>query len=246
MWKKEEVCSLLKDAVARREIVVLAAKCEIKYSGRAESYLGDGDRLIILKEDYSLLVHQPQGNAPVNYMKSGTIHSSFVEDGFLFLKCENLVQKEFLTIIMKKVYFFNSHKLNDSQKIVLQGNEADMANMIYKAPEIIEDGFKPVSQEEQTAYGFIDVLGTDKEDILTVVECKRYCADLAAVTQLRRYVERIMDAKGLKNVRGILAAPRITDNAKKMLEDWGYSFVSVIPPKYLAEYSKSQSKLDEY
>ncbi|MBI4141199.1 DUF91 domain-containing protein, partial [Candidatus Woesearchaeota archaeon] len=122
--------------------------------------------------------------------------------------------------------------------------EEDMSKMLYSNPELIELGFKPVSQEEQTKYGFIDVFGTDKDGVLTVVECKRYCADLSAVTQLRRYVEKIKESKGIDTVRGIIAAPKITDNAKNMLEDWGFKFISVNPPKYLEEFDKKQSKLD--
>ena len=75
---------------------------------------------------------------------------------------------------------------------------------------------------------------------------KRYCADLSSVTQLRRYVEKIMVSKGIIKVRGILAAPKITENAKKMLEDWGFSFVQVHPPKYLEEYNKNQKNLGEF
>ena len=121
-----------------------------------------------------------------------------------------------------------------------------MSNMLYANPELIEDGFKPVSREEQTKYGFIDVFGTDKNGVLTIVECKRYCADLSAVTQLRRYVEKMMVSKGITKVRGILAAPKITENAEKMLEDWGFSFKSIKPPKYLEEFDKRQAKLDKF
>jgi len=55
-----------------------------------------------------------------------------------------------------------------------------------------------------------------------------------------------MDAKGLKQVRGILAAPRITANAEKMLNDWGFSFVKVLPPKYLEKFNAAQSSLEEF
>jgi len=127
---------------------------------------------------------------------------------------------------------------------VISGTEEDMSRMLYENPELVEKGFKPVSQEEQTAYGFIDVFGYDANGTLVVVECKRYCADLSAVTQLRRYVEKVKESKGIDTVRGILAAPKITDNAKKMLEDWGFKFISVNPPKYLEEFGKKQSKLD--
>ncbi|MDP7181897.1 MAG: endonuclease NucS [Candidatus Woesearchaeota archaeon] len=246
MWEKKDIQGLVKDALARKETLVLGVSCEINYSGRAESQLARGDRIIIIKTDGALLVHQPLGNAPVNYMKPGTAHTVHVEKDQLVLKSENLQQKEFLDVFVHKVHFFNSHKLEDGQKIILQGNEADMADMLYKQPDLIEKGFKAVSQEEQTKYGYVDVLGVDKDEVLTVVECKRYCADLAAVTQLRRYVERLMASKGLKKVRGILAAPKITANAQKMLEDWGYAFVSVEPPKYLERYNKSQKGLGEF
>jgi hypothetical protein len=243
--KPEDYCTLLNDALVRNETIVFSCTCTIRYSGRAESYLPKGDRVIIIKSDNALLVHQPTGNAPINYMKPGSSHSLRIEDN-LVLKSQNLLLKERMEITIDKIHFFNSYKLEDGQVIRVSGTEDDMSDMIYNNPELIEEGFKPVSQEEQTKYGFIDVLGVDKEGVLTVVECKRYCAELSAVTQLRRYVEKIMVSKGIAKVRGILAAPKITENAKKMLEDWGFKFVSIKPPKYLEEYDKKQARLDKF
>ena len=244
MWNLKEYCSLLNDALKRNETIVFSCRCSIRYSGRAESFLAEGDRILIIKGDKTLLVHQPQGNNPVNYMKQNTSHSMNINDGALVLKSNNGLLKESMETVINKMYFFNSHKLEDGQNILVQGTEADMAEMIYKNPELIETGFTPVSQEEQTKYGFIDVLGTDKKGTLIVVECKRYQADLGAVTQLRRYVEKLMVSKGITAVRGIIAAPKITPNAKQMLEDWGYLFVSVKPPKYMEAFDKKQQRLD--
>ncbi|MBN1645346.1 endonuclease NucS [Candidatus Woesearchaeota archaeon] len=246
MWEIKEYKLLLKDALKRNETVIITCKCSVKYSGRAESFLDEGDRIVLIKSDNTLLVHQPTGNNPINYMKSNTQHDLVQEDNKIVLKARNQLQKESMDIVISKIYFFNSYKLEDGQNILVTGTEADMAKMIYDNPEKIEKGFKPVSQEEQTKYGFIDVLGVDKEGILTVVECKRYCADLNSVTQLRRYVEKLMISKGISKVRGILAAPKITPNALRMLEDWGYNFVSVIPPKYMEELNKKQSRLDYF
>jgi RecB family endonuclease NucS len=246
MWEPEEYCTLMNDAVGRKETVVFGCKCEVRYSGRAESYLGVGDRIIIIKTDQTLLIHQPSGSAPINYMKADSSHRFFLENGHLVLKSANLPSKEFLDMKIDRVHFLNCHKLEDGESIIIQGTEEDMARMLYENPNMIEEGFKPVSQEEQTKYGFIDVLGVDKEGVLTAVECKRYRADLASVTQLRRYVEKLMVSKGITQVRGILAAPKITANAEQMLKDWGYSFVSVRPPKYLEEFDKKQSRLDGF
>jgi len=244
--KPEDYSKLLNDALARNETIVFSCTCAIRYSGRAESYLPKGDRIVIIKSDNALLVHQPTGNAPINYMKPGSSHTMRAENDKLTLKSQHLLNKERIEIAIDKIHFFNSYKLEDGQVIRVSGTEEDMSDMIYNNPEMIEEGFKPVSQEEQTKYGFIDVLGVDKEGTLTVVECKRYCAELSAVTQLRRYVEKIMISKGITKVRGILAAPKITENAGKMLKDWGFNFISIKPPKYLEEYDKKQSKLDGF
>jgi len=246
MWNPDEYATLLNDALNRNETIVFTGTCSIRYSGRAESHLGDGDRLVIIKSDKTLLIHQPKGNNPINYMKSNTAHKFLVDDGKLILKSTNTMEKEHLDAVFQRVHFFNSHKLEDAQVITVVGTEEDMSNMLMEKPEMIEDGFVPLSREEQTKYGFIDVLGTDKNGMLTVVECKRYCAELSAVTQLRRYVEKIMQSKGISKVRGILAAPKITENAKKMLEDWGFTFISVKPPKYLEEFDKKQRSLDSF
>ena len=242
MLKKEDYQGLIEDAIKRNETLVLACHCRIRYSGRAESQLDWGDRVVMIKSDNVILVHQPTGNAAVNYMKPGAAHSVRLADGNI--KLMSATAKEKLTVEMKKIYFYNSQKLEDGHTILVQGTEKDMSDMLYDKPEMIEKGFKAASREEQTKYGFIDVLGVDKEGVLTVIECKRYGADLSTVTQLRRYVEKIMISKGITKVRGLVAAPKITQNALKMLEDWGYEFKAVKPPKYLEEFDKKQSRLD--
>ena len=246
MWSNEEYCSLFNDAINRNETVVFSCKCSIRYSGRAESFLDIGDRIIIIKNDNALLVHQPSGNAPINYMKPETSHKLSLEVNKLILRSRNLSLKEQMDINIERIYFFNSHKLEDGQSIIVSGTEDDMSRMIYENPGLVEEGLKPVSQEEQTKYGFIDVLCIYKNNILTIIECKRHNADLGAVTQLRRYVEKLMVSKGISKVRGILAAPKITSNAEKMLIDWGFEFKSIKPPKYLEEFDKKQSKLDNF
>ncbi len=246
MWKLNELCNLFKDALNRNESIIMGCRCKINYSGRAESFLDVGDRILLIKSDNTLLVHQPQGNNPINYMKPNTTHNLIYDEKKLFLKSNNISLKESMNIEIDRVYFFNTHKLEDGQNITICGTEADMSKMIYDDPSLVEEGLKPVSQEEQTIYGFIDVLCTDKKGILTIIECKRYSADLAAVTQLRRYVEKVKASKGITQVRGILAAPKITPNAKQMLEDWGFIFASVKPPKQYENFDKKQKTLEGF
>ena len=246
MLKLEDYSMLIENAVGKFHSAVLGCRCEISYSGRAESFLPEGDRIVLIKEDGSMIIHQPTGNNPVNYMKPGTTHSVSFQEGKCVINSKSVDTKEFMSMKIGEVYFFNSYKMQDGQAIELKGTEKDMAEMIMKSPELIEKGFKPLNMEEYTKYGFIDIFGYDKDNTLTVIECKRYCADPAAVTQLRRYVEKVKSSKGLTFVRGVLAAPKITSNALQMLNDWGFKFVELSPPKYFEKFDKSQQRLHQF
>ncbi|MFH1133056.1 MAG: endonuclease NucS [Nanoarchaeota archaeon] len=233
-------------ALQRRETVVFSMNCSIQYSGRAESFLPDGDRLVIIKQDGTLLVHQPQGSAPVNYMAEGSEHSLVQDSSGLRLLSRNRARKEQLAITINHLHFIQSKQMVDGRKIELAGSERDMAEMLFQQPSLIEEGFTPLSREEHTRYGFIDIFGFDRDNVLVVIECKRYTADLAAVTQLRRYVERVKKRRGLEKVRGVIAAPAISKNALRMLHDLGFSFRKVTPPRYLEEHGKRQRRLGDF
>ena len=236
----------IKSAIENNETAVISANCSVDYSGKVESFLPAGDRLIIIKSDGNLLVHKPKGTNPVNYMKEGTVHQIVKEENGILLKSKNTFLKDYMNIHLHKIHFVNSHILEDNEDITVAGTEEHMAEMIMEKPELIEKGFKPLNQEEHTKYGFIDVFGHDKNNTLVVIECKRQNGDLKAVTQLRRYVEKIKELKGLKHVRGILACPKISANAKQMLEDWGFEYKMLEPPSYLERHKKGQKKLHEF
>ena len=52
--------------------------------------------------------------------------------------------------------------------------------------------------------------------------------------------------KGIKSVRGIIAAPKISPNSEKMLNDWGFTFVAIEPPKYREKFNKDQKSLGDF
>lgn len=212
------------------ETISLFLNCKIKYSGRAESFLDSGDRLLIIKQDGTLLVHQPEGNNAINYMKAGSLNKIEVNEDSIKIVSSNQKLKENLEIT-GSIYDFQSKRLLDGKKLELKGNEADMSDLIYDNPSLIEEGFKPLSREEHTKHGFIDVFGYDANNNLVVIECKRYTADFNAVEQLKRYVEKIKKIKGLMKVRGIIASPSITGNALLLLQDYGFRHVRVEPPR---------------
>lgn len=241
---RRDVISAFEKAKLGRELLTMLCECEITYSGRAEAHLPRGERLIILKQDGCLLIHQPENGNPINYLKAGGTITIEKCDNHLFLHAK--LAKEFLDVEIYKVHDLMQKKMQDGQKQSLAGSEADMSDMIRDDPQVISKDFKPVSREEQTAVGFIDVFGHDGNGNLVVVECKRYTAGLSAISQLYRYVEKVKIAKGVQNVTGVMAAPAITPNALEMLKGYGFSFACVNPPIRHARDSRNQLSLDGF
>ena len=239
-------------ALSSNETMCIYCECAISYSGRAEAELEKGDRLIIIKSDNTLLIHQDISSSPINYMKNDSdiklSMSEFEEEKVLVINSYNMKYKDYLDIAIFKIYNFYSQKLNDGKKLVLVGTEKDMSDMIKDNPEVISQDFKPLSREEHTKFGFIDVFGHDGQGNLVIIECKRYSAGLSAIQQLRRYVEKICELKGLKSnqIKGIIAAPEIANNAKDMLEKWGFEYKKVEPPKRLERFNKNQKSLGDF
>jgi RecB family endonuclease NucS len=235
-------------ALSANKTLCLFCKCIVSYSGRAESELEEGERLIIIKSDNSLFVHQPEGNTPINYMKAGSSIELSYSDGAFLLRSENKKLKESLDVFISDIYDFSAHKLEDGRKLSLVGNERDMSDMIKANPRIISKDFVPLSREEHTKFGFIDVFGHDGKGNLVIIECKRYSAGVSAVQQLRRYVEKITELKGVdkSKVKGVLAAPDIAKNAEEMLNKWGFSFVRVEPPRRHEKAKKNQRQLGDF
>jgi len=181
-------------------------------------------------------------------MKAESSIEIFEADSSMLMISKNQKLKDELQIIITKIYYFGAQKLEDGRKLTLAGSEKDMSDMIKNNPEMIAKEFKPLSREEHNKFGFIDVFGHDGKGNLVIIECKRYTAGLSAVEQLRRYVEKMSELKGIKinKIKGILAAPEIAKNAEDMLISRGYKFVKIFPPKRLEKYNKNQKSLSEF
>lgn len=247
----DDVVEKLASSLGKGELICMYVHCAVTYSGRAESYLDYGDRLIIIKQDRGVLIHQPINGNPINYLKPPasiqfSVEELDKEDLSIHFHAKSGVDE--IDVDISLVYNIISQRLEDGKKQDLSGNEAEMSDMIRDNPILISDDFIPLSREEHTKYGFIDVFGHLGDGRLAIIECKRYTAGLSAVTQLRRYVEKMQSTKGLSDgqVTGILAAPNITSNAEEMLKDWGFSFARIDPPKRAVRERKRQKNLDHF
>jgi RecB family endonuclease NucS len=125
----------------------------------------------------------------------------------------------------------NPFNCEDYEEINLTGSKSEMAEMIFRNPNLIEEGFKPLSREYQIPTGIIDILGKDKDERWVILELKRRRADLQAVSQLKRYVEYFKSKYGRDRVRGILVAPSLTVGAERLLKEENLEFKKLNPPK---------------
>jgi RecB family endonuclease NucS len=56
----------------KNTVLIVVGCCSVEYSGRARSTLGWGARIVIVKPDGSVLVHQRAGREPVNWQPPDT------------------------------------------------------------------------------------------------------------------------------------------------------------------------------
>ncbi len=226
---QDDVKRLVDAALSSEAVLTIFARCRVHYDGRAKSELGPGDRVIIIKPDGAFLIHQNRKREPVNWQPPGSFVTIEERDGVLVLRSVRRKPKEVLEVELDEVYLVSVFKAEDYEELALTGSEAEMAEMIFRNPELIEPGFKPLSREKDIGHGIVDILGRDEGGNLVVLELKRRKADLHAVSQLKRYVEALR--REHPTVRGILVAPALTSGAKKLLQKEGLEFKKVEPPK---------------
>jgi hypothetical protein len=209
-------------------MVTVYGRCEVEYDGRASSYLGPGDRMVVLKPDGTLLVHTDEQRTPVNWQPPGCAHGAEVRDGGLLLVSDRSNPDERVEIGFERVDAVVCYETEDLHELELSGTEADLRERIMADPTLVEAGFEPASQEYATGVGAADVVGRDAEGRRVVIELKRRRVGPTAAGQLRRYVEAVARESG-DPVRGILVAPSVTESARRLLEEAGLEFVSLEP-----------------
>ena len=224
-----EAKQTIEDAIHSEKIIMIVGDCSIKYVGRAGSKLSNGERLIIIKQDGTFLVHQNQKMNPVNYQPPGCVFQLSLNEN----KEINQTQLELTSIRRKpkekiELNFTNIssiliHRMHDNHSIKLFGSESQLSNLLLSDLHLIEKGLVPIKQEESMKKGSIDLMAIDSKDRLVVIEVKRRKAELNAVSQLLRYVDETRRLKN-KEVRGILVAPEITSSAQTYLEREGLEF----------------------
>jgi len=220
----------VKEAVSRRKTLLVVGKCWVHYLGRARSKLEPGERILIIKEDGSLLVHRSVGYEPVNWQPPGCIFHVQAKDNILEIRAVRRKPAESVKVFFDKIHMVSALSLVDSGSFSLYASEEDMQKSIVLDPSLLEEGFKPISYEKKVEPGFVDVYGVDKDGKLVVVEIKRKTAGKEAALQLAKYIDAIKD-KANREVRGILVAPNIAKGVQRLLTTLGLEFKALDPRK---------------
>jgi len=234
----EEARGLIEKAFVQRRTLIVAGNCKVDYVGRASSKLELGERFLIIKSDGSLLVHRPVGHEPVNWQPSGSVFHVQIKDDLLEVHAVRQKPRENVKVQFTKVYTATSVMLLDAGDFILNASEEDMHRAILLRPELIEEGFKPISWEKKVEPGFVDVYGMDKAGRLVVVEVKRKTATREAVVQLAKYIEAIK-LKADRPIRGILVAPGLGKDVQTLLVSMGLEFKELYPKKCAEILKKS-------
>ena len=244
--KLKEAGAIIEKALAQRRMLIVAGKCKVLYTGRAKSTLELGERILMIKEDGSLLVHRPVGYEPVNWQPSGSIFHVQTHDDTLEVFAVKQKPREKVIVTFDSVYMVSALSLADSGEFMLHASERDMHKAILLKPSLLEKGFTPISYEKKVEPGFIDVYGEDKEGKLVVVEVKRKTAGKEAALQLAKYIDAIKE-KATRELRGILAAPRLGKGVQSLLATLGLEFKALDPKKCAAVLKKAGTmKLESF
>jgi hypothetical protein len=108
-------------------------------------------------------------------------------------------------------------------------------------PELLEEGFKPITYEKKVEPGFVDVFGEDRDGNIVVVEIKRKTASKEAALQLSRYIAAVRE-KSSRRVRGVLAAPGLGKDVQRMLLTLGLEFRHLDPKRCAETLVRTESK----
>ena len=202
---------------------LLVARCEVRYSGRLSAVLPEAVRLLILKADGSVLVHDDAGGfKPLNWMTAPTV----VEDEGDRLVVRKAKTDDVLDIRLAEVLSDVVHDMGESAALQKDGVERDLQLELAAVPTALGEDLTLVKREWPTEVGPVDLMCKDAAGEWVAVEIKRI-GTIDAVEQLTRYLGFIRDDPAKACCRGILAAQTIKPQAVALAESRGIRCVEV-------------------
>jgi RecB family endonuclease NucS len=204
---------------------LIVARCEVRYSGRLTAVLPMALRLIMLKDDGSVMVHADTGGyKPQNWMTPPTVIEE--DPGRIVVRKRAGATEDRLDIDVEEVLSDVVHDMGEAADLEKDGVERDLQEALAAAPEHCGEGFRLVRREWPTDIGPVDLMCRDGDDEYVAVEIKRV-GTIDAVEQLSRYLERLRIDPAFASCRGVLAAQTVRPQARVLAEARGIAWVEV-------------------
>jgi RecB family endonuclease NucS len=202
---------------------LIVARCEVVYSGRLNATLPEAVRLLILKADGSVLVHDDAGGfKPLNWMTAPTL---VADEGDKLVVTKPKTEDQ-LEIRLVEVLSDVTHDMGESAALQKDGVERDLQEALAAMPDALGEPLTLVKREWATEVGPVDLMCKDPGGGWVAVEIKRV-GTIEAVEQLTRYLGFIREDPAKAECRGILAAERLKPQAIALAESRGIRPVAV-------------------
>jgi len=206
---------------------LVVARCQVDYAGRLTAHLPMANRVIMVKNDGSVLIHSDGGSyKPLNWMSPPCkVTEGSTDDGVTEW---TVVGKDddTLRILIEEVHHESVHELGVDPGLQKDGVEKHLQELLAEHPSTLADGLTLVRREYPTAIGPVDLMCRDAEGAAVAVEVKRR-GDIDGVEQLTRYLELLNRDPKLRPVRGIFAAQEIKPQARVLATDRGIACAAV-------------------
>ncbi len=204
---------------------LIVARCEVSYTGRLSAFLPESTRLVMVKDDGSVLVHADAGGyKPLNWMTPPTV---IEDDGATLVVRKRAGRSEDrLEIRLHEVLSDVAHEMGEAAALEKDGVERDLQLLLAESPSAIEPGLRLVRREWPTEIGPVDLMCRGDEDDWVAVEIKRV-ATIDAVEQLSRYLDCIRADPARAGCRGILVAQSLKPQAVVLADRRGIASVEV-------------------
>ena len=212
---------------------VVIAHCSVDYSGRLTAHLPPATRLLIHKNDGSVLIHSDGGSyKPLNWMAPPCTlvtmdpDPDLVEAGVKEIwRVTHQKTADLLVVSIYDIVTELTHELGEDPGLIKDGVEAQLQALVAAQLDAIGAGLTLIRREFPTAIGPVDILAKDPEGTIAI-EIKRR-GDIDGVEQLTRYLELLNRDPALSPVRGVFAAQDIATQAKTLAKDRGIECVTL-------------------
>src|ERR1700751_3312743 len=200
-----------------RGVRLIVARCEVRYAGRVSALLPEAVRLLMIKDDGSVLVHDDAGGyKPLNWMTAPT----FVEDEGERLVVRKPKTEDVLEIRLVEILSDVVHDMGESVALQKDGVERHLQEELAAAPSALGEEVTLGRREWATEVGPVDLMCRDEDGEWVAVEIKR-TGTIEAVEQLTRYLGFIREDPAKAGCRGLPAPQTLKPQAVTLAESRG-------------------------